>query len=92
MKEGKQIIMSNVNVITLGRGDDKWVNLMYHLQNSTNGAFEISFADREEAKSACKSMSAVVSRRPTWFHLVVFQRGCSVYVIDTKLMQKAVLR
>ena len=84
--------MSNVHVITMDRGDDKWVNLMYHLQNSIHGVSEVSFADKEEARNACKNMSAVVHRRPTWFHMVVFQRGCSVYVIDTKRMQRVVLR
>lgn len=84
--------MSNVYVITLSRGDDKWVNLMYHLQNSTHSVFEISFADREKAREACKNMAAVMARRPSWFHLVVFQRGCSVYAINTKCMQKAVLK
>ena len=84
--------MSNVHVITLDRGDDKWVSLLHHFQNSVHGAFEISFADKESARKAGKAIAALTRHHPTWFRMIVFQRGCSLYVIKIQSMHKVVLK
>ena len=81
-----------IKEINLNRTPDKWMKLMLHLQNAVPGVFQLIFPDAETARKAANRMSTAVDRHPTWFQMLVAQRGCSVYVIKTQHVQKVVIK
>ena len=84
--------MSDIQVIEVQRVHNGWLKLLLHLQNSVPGVFQLVFPDAESARNASSRMSANISRNPTWFRLVLLQRGSCIYVIKTDFMHKVAIR
>lgn len=84
--------MSKTQMINLGRDSERWLKLMLHLQNSLPGVFRCMFDDEQTARTAAHRMCANINRHPSWFNMVVCQRGCEVYVIKTQYVQKVMIR
>lgn len=84
--------MNKTQVINLGQTPEKWLKLMLHLQNAIPGVFQLIFPDVEAARKATHRMTNAVDRHSEWFHLIICQRGCGVYVIKTQYIQQVVLK
>jgi hypothetical protein len=86
------MIMSKTQVINLHNLPDKWLKLMLHIQNSVPNVFQLTFPDDKTARTAGNRMNMVMSRHPSWFNLMVCQRGCEVYVAKINNVQKVVIK
>lgn len=78
-------------MINLGRTPGRYLRLMHHLQNGLPGVYRVMFSDVETARNASKQIKAILDRHPTWFDLVVMQRGCDIYVIKNHVVKKVVI-
>ncbi len=84
--------MNKTQTINIGKLHQKWLKLMLHLQNAVPGVFQLIFPDAKAARTAQHRMSCVVDTHPGWFHMLIVQRDCCVYVVKTQYVQKVVIR
>ena len=69
----------------------KWQRLLLMIQNSPHASFRIAFKDNEEARTVLQKLYRAIWDRPSWFNLVLCQRGCDIYIIKPDKAQKVVI-
>lgn len=80
-----------MEVINIGHLRDKWVKLLLRLQNSTSFGFQCVFPDKESASRGLKQLSNAIRTHPTWFKMIVVQKGTTVYALKTQFIKKVVI-
>jgi hypothetical protein len=83
--------MNKTQVIDISNVPHRWLTLLLHLQNAVPGVFQLIFPDAQAARDAQHRMSKSMATHPTWFHMLIVQRDCCVYVIKTQYVQKVVI-
>ena len=84
--------MMSIKEINMCGVTHKWLALMNYIRHSAPAVYQINFPDSKKASDVAKRLYSTVERNPTWFDVVIINKGCTVYVIKNDNIQKVVLK
>lgn len=72
--------------------NQRWQRLLLYMQNSPHTSFRMRFEDHDKARDTLQRLHKTMMNRPSWYDLVLCQRGCDIYVIKPDKAQKVVIQ
>lgn len=71
--------------------NQKWQKLLLYMQNSPNTLFRIKFDNHDQASDTYNRLHKAMLSRPSWYNLILCERGCDIYVIKPDKARKVVI-